>query len=205
LKRVLFVVGTRPEAIKVAPLVHEFRRQPTPFEVHLCCTGQQPDLLEPVWRCFRLEPEFSLQVMRHGQGLASLCARLLDAVAGVIDKVQPHIVVVQGDTATTLCAAQAAFYQRVPVAHVEAGLRTYDLNAPFPEELHRLAVSRMATLHFAPTAAAAENLHHEGIPRAAVHTTGNTGIDALLHVLGALASGDLQPAVILSGWAGKCL
>lgn len=193
MKRVLFAAGTRPEAIKLAPLVHELRRYPETFEVHLCSTGQQPDLLGPVWECFGLRPDSSLQVMRPGQSLASLSARLLEALPPVLEQFQPQLVAVQGDTATTLCAAQAAFYQRIPVGHVEAGLRTHDLSAPFPEELNRVLVSRIAALHFAPTEAAAENLRREGVPAAAIHVTGNTGIDALLRTLGELVAGRLEP------------
>lgn len=193
MKRVLCVLGTRPEAIKLAPLVLELRAHPDLFEIHLCSTGQHADLLEPVWRCFGIRPDTELACMRPGQSLASLSARILDSLPALMESTRPELVIVQGDTTTTLCAAQVAFYHRVPVAHVEAGLRTHNPYVPFPEEMNRCLVSRLASLHCAPTPNAAQNLLREGIPAERVHVTGNTSIDALQWVLGALDNGTLQP------------
>ncbi|MCU0226599.1 MAG: UDP-N-acetylglucosamine 2-epimerase (non-hydrolyzing), partial [Bryobacterales bacterium] len=191
----LFVLGTRPEAIKLAPLLLELRAHPGSFRTHLCSTGQQADLLAPVLAAFDLVADTTLQVMQSGQSLAQLSGRLLEGLAPVMEKVKPDVVVVQGDTATTLCGALAACYQRIPVVHVEAGLRTGDWLAPFPEELNRCLVSRLARLHCAPTQLAADELLREGIPADAVVVTGNTGIDALAWVLERLRCGSLQPAV----------
>ncbi len=196
MKSVLVVLGTRPEAIKLAPLVLELRAHPASFRTHLCSTGQHTDLLDPVWKCFGLYPDIALQrTMQPGQSLSALSGRMLTLLPAVIETTGPDIVVVQGDTTTTLCAAQAAFYHRIPVVHVEAGLRTYDVNSPFPEEMNRVLVSRLASLHCAPTQLAAENLMREGVRADRVHVTGNTSIDALQWVLHALDSGSLQPEV----------
>ncbi|MCW5963774.1 MAG: UDP-N-acetylglucosamine 2-epimerase (non-hydrolyzing) [Bryobacterales bacterium] len=193
MKRVLCVLGTRPEAIKLAPLVLELRAHPESFETHLCSTGQHADLLEPVWRCFGIRPDTKLECMRPGQSLESLTARILDSLPAIFESTRPELVIVQGDTTTTLCAAQLAFYRRVPVVHIEAGLRTHNPYMPFPEEMNRTLVSRLASLHCAPTQNAAQNLLREGIPAERVHVTGNTSIDALQWVLGALDNGTLQP------------
>jgi len=193
-KRVLLIAGTRPEAIKLAPLVRELRNRSAELQPLLCSTGQQPDLLPPVWESFRLQPDFHLSVMCPGQPLAALSARLLEGLHPVIRDSRPDAVVVQGDTASALCGAQAAFYGRVPLVHVEAGLRTYDRYAPFPEEMNRVLIARLADLHCAPTEQAAHNLRSEGIAPEAIHITGNTGTDALLWTLDQLTAGNLSPA-----------
>ncbi len=193
--RVLVILGTRPEAIKLCPLVLSLRERPERFRVHLCSTGQHRELLEPVWRCFGVEPDSSLGAMCAGQPLAESAGRILTLLPPVFASFQPDLAVVQGDTTTTFCGALAAFYQRVPVAHVEAGLRSGDLSAPFPEELNRSLVSRFAALHFAATAEGARNLLREGVPENRIHVTGNTVIDALERICGALDRGALTPQV----------
>jgi UDP-N-acetylglucosamine 2-epimerase (non-hydrolysing) len=193
--RVLFVFGTRPEAIKLCPLIRELRARPE-FAVRLCVTAQHRAMLDQVLDAFQVAADHDLDLMRPRQTLSALTARILEALEPVLAAETPGIVVVQGDTTTTLAAALAAFYHRIPVAHVEAGLRTGDLSQPFPEEMNRVLTSRVAYLHFAPTARAASHLAAEGIPTERIHVTGNTGIDAVLYVRDALASGALPPA----GW-----
>ena len=193
--RVLVVLGTRPEAIKLSPLVLSLRERPERFQVHLCSTGQHRELLEPVWECFGIQPDSKLDAMRAGQSLAESTGRILSLLPPVFEAFHPHLAVVQGDTTSTFCGALAAFYQRVPVAHIEAGLRSGDLSAPFPEELNRNLVGRIAALQFAANPDARENLLREGVAEARIHVTGNTGIDALLRVSRALASGALTPRV----------
>ncbi|MBM4035758.1 MAG: UDP-N-acetylglucosamine 2-epimerase (non-hydrolyzing) [Planctomycetes bacterium] len=178
--RPLLLFGTRPEAIKMAPVVHECRRRPDAVEPVVCAAGQHRELLEPVVEYFGLCPDHRLDVMRFGQSLAELTSGSLLAIDALLAEVKPDCVVVQGDTTTVMAASLAAFYRSVPLAHVEAGLRTGNLRAPWPEELNRRVVSLSAATHFAPTRRAADALLAEGIPPATVHVTGNTVIDALL-------------------------
>ena len=189
----LFVFGTRPEAIKLCPLIHELRAR-REFTVRIAVTAQHRDMLDQVLEAFRVTPDRDLDIMRPHQTLSGVTARILEALEPVLAAESPDLVMVQGDTTTTLTAALAAFYRRIPVGHVEAGLRTGDLCQPFPEEMNRLLTSRVTHLHFAPTAGAAANLLAEGVPRDRIHITGNTGIDAVLYVRNALESGAL-PAV----------
>jgi UDP-N-acetylglucosamine 2-epimerase (non-hydrolysing) len=189
--RLLLVFGTRPEAIKLCPLVRELRSRGGSFQVRVCVTAQHRDMLDPVLAAFDVSPDFDLDLMRPNQTPAALLAQALDALEPVLREEAPDIVLVQGDTTTTLAAALAAFYQQIPVGHVEAGLRTGDLQQPFPEEMNRAVTGRLAALHFAPTARAAVNLAAEGIPQARIHITGNTGIDAVLYMRDALESGSL--------------
>jgi UDP-N-acetylglucosamine 2-epimerase (non-hydrolysing) len=193
--RILIILGTRPEAIKLCPLVLALRAQPSLFDMHVCSTGQHRELLEPVWNAFGVKPDSTLDTMVAGQSLAQSTARILASLPPVFESFRPDLAVVQGDTTTTLCGALAAFYQGVPVAHVEAGLRSGDLAAPFPEEMNRSVVGRIATLHFASTVRAAENLRAEGVPPERIYVTGNTGIDALRTISGALERGDLTPPI----------
>jgi UDP-N-acetylglucosamine 2-epimerase (non-hydrolysing) len=188
--RILFVFGTRPEAIKLCPLIRELGARPE-FHVRICVTAQHRVMLDQVLATFQVVPHHDLDVMRPRQTLAGLTARVLEALEPVFATESPQMVIVQGDTTTTLAAALAAFYHRIPVAHVEAGLRTGDLAQPFPEELNRLLTGRIAELHFAPTAKAAAHLLSEGVPQDRIHITGNTGIDAVVFVRDALESGSL--------------
>jgi UDP-N-acetylglucosamine 2-epimerase (non-hydrolysing) len=180
-RTVLFIFGTRPEAIKLAPLIRHLRQFPERYLVKICVTAQHRHLLDQVLHAFEITPDFDLNVMAPDQTLSQSTARIIAALEPVFRQAAPHLVIVQGDTTTTFCGALAAFYHRVPVAHVEAGLRTGDLNQPFPEELNRVLTSRLSTLHFAPTSQAAENLQREGISTG-VSITGNTGIDAVLYI-----------------------
>jgi UDP-N-acetylglucosamine 2-epimerase (non-hydrolysing) len=189
--RVLVIFGTRPEAIKLCPLIAALRTHPSTrgLETVACVTAQHREMLDQVLAVFEVTPDYDLDVMRPNQTLSELTGRLLAALAPVIAKVKPALVVVQGDTTTTVCGALAAFYERVPVAHVEAGLRTFDMSAPFPEEMNRVLTGRLATLHFAATRWAAENLIRDGVPAEQIQVTGNTGIDAVLTIRDALQRG----------------
>lgn len=181
---VLVILGTRPEAIKLAPVIRCLKDNLGPQDpVRVCSTGQHQEMLEPVLELFRIEPDVRLDVMRPDQRLPDLASRLLDRLRRVFEENRPRLVLVQGDTTTAFIGALSAFYDRVPVGHVEAGLRTHDLERPFPEELNRQIVSRIARYHFAPTESARRNLLEEGIPADAIRVTGNTVIDALLQIV----------------------
>jgi len=195
--RALFVFGTRPEAIKLCPVILFMRSQPEAFSVQVAVTAQHRQMLDQVLAAFRIVPDFDLNLMRPGQTLASSSSRILAALEPVFAEAKPDIVYVQGDTTTTLCGALGAFYARIPVGHIEAGLRTWDLAQPFPEEMNRVVTARLASLHFAATEGARRNLLREGIADGTIHVTGNSGIDAVLTVrdrlaLGLLAGGDFQ-------------
>lgn len=179
--RVVSVFGTRPEAIKMAPVLQEMSRNQV-FESLLCVTAQHRSMLDQVLSLFQLEPDWDLDLMLPGQDLANLTARVLSGVHGVLAKARPDLVLVHGDTTTTLAAALAAFYLHIPVGHVEAGLRTGNLEAPFPEEANRLLTDRLCRFHFAPTERARQMLLQEGLSGSSIHVTGNTVIDALLWV-----------------------
>jgi UDP-N-acetylglucosamine 2-epimerase (non-hydrolysing) len=188
--KVLVIFGTRPEAIKLAPVVLALRNCPD-LSVCTCATAQHRELLDQVLKVFRITPDYDLNLMRQAQSLAQSAAAILSALEPILQQERPDIVLVQGDTTTTLCGALAAFYHRIPVGHVEAGLRTGDLWQPFPEEMNRVVASRLAGLHFAATPWAAGNLHREGVNPALVHITGNSGIDAVLYVKAALEKGEV--------------
>jgi len=188
--KILFVFGTRPEAIKLCPLALHLRSGRR-FEVRICVTGQHRVMLRQVLEAFDVAADRDLDVMLPGQTLFQTTSRVVAGLEGVLEAEQPDMVLVQGDTTTTFCGALAAFYKNIPVGHVEAGLRTGDVRQPFPEEMNRVLASRLATLHFAATAWAAENLAREGVPPEAVTVTGNTGIDAVLLVRDKLAAGTL--------------
>jgi UDP-N-acetylglucosamine 2-epimerase (non-hydrolysing) len=200
--RVLLVFGTRPEAIKLCPVLLHLRARSRDFQVKCCVTAQHRTMLDQVLEVFGVEPDYDLDLMQPGQTPAETSSRILSALPAVLRSEAPQIVLVQGDTTTTFCAALAAFYDRIPVGHVEAGLRTGDMYQPFPEEMNRVLTTRLSTLHFAPTCGAAENLRREGVPEDLIRVTGNTGIDAVLQVRnmleqGVLPSGkwpDLDPA-----------
>jgi UDP-N-acetylglucosamine 2-epimerase (non-hydrolysing) len=193
--KVLFVFGTRPEAIKLCPTILYMRKHMPDVDVQVCVTAQHREMLDQVLAVFGVTPDFDLAAMRSGQTLSEATARILSGLEPVFAAVRPNIAVVQGDTTTTLCGALAAFYSRVPAAHVEAGLRTGDPGEPFPEEMNRLLVSRLSSIHFAATAGAASNLKKEGVESSSIHVTGNTGIDAVLHVARGLEEGKTAPAV----------
>lgn len=191
-KRVLLIFGTRPEAVKLCPVVVAMRQDTPELDVQVCVTAQHREMLDAVLDVFGISPDFDLGVMRPGQTLIEVTSRILAGLEPVIAAARPDMVLVQGDTTTTVCGALAAFYAQVPVGHVEAGLRTGDSREPFPEEMNRLLVTRLSSLHFAATAGAARNLISEGVEPAAVHVTGNTGIDALLYIARSLDSGTLR-------------
>jgi UDP-N-acetylglucosamine 2-epimerase (non-hydrolysing) len=189
--RTLFVFGTRPEAIKLCPVVNHLRSRPE-FEVSVCVTAQHRGLLDQVLAAFEVVPDFDLDLMLPDQTLAQSTSRIVAGLDPVLRSVAPDMLLVQGDTTTTFCGALAGFYQKLPVGHVEAGLRTWDIWQPFPEEMNRLLATRLATLHFAATDWAAGNLFAEGVPADRVAVTGNTGIDAVLFVRDKLEQGKLH-------------
>jgi len=179
--RIAVVFGTRPEAIKMAPVIRRLKESVL-FDVQVCVTGQHREMLDQVLRLFRIVPDHDLAIMRANQDLGDVTAGVMDGVRSFIRDRHPDRLLVQGDTTTTFAAAMAAFYDRIPTGHIEAGLRTGDMAAPWPEEGNRRLTSVLADVHFAPTRHAAENLLREGVDPAAVHVTGNTVIDALLQV-----------------------
>ena len=190
---VLFVFGTRPEAIKLCPVLLHMRERGE-FSVKACVTAQHRGMLDQVLAAFHVTPDYDLDVMQPGQTLAQSTARILSQLEPVLAAERPGMVLVQGDTTTTLSGALAAFYQHIAVGHVEAGLRTGDLEQPFPEEMNRVVTTRLAALHFAPTALAAGRLAAEGVAAERIFVTGNSGIDAVLLVRDALASGAVAQA-----------
>jgi UDP-N-acetylglucosamine 2-epimerase (non-hydrolysing) len=191
LKKVLFVFGTRPEAIKMAPVIKELQRHPEHFDTRVCVTAQHRQMLDQVLELFAIVPDFDLDIMKPGQGLTDVTCNVLLGLAPVLEGLRPDVVLVHGDTTTTMAASLAAFYAGIPVAHVEAGLRTGNKRAPFPEEINRRVTGCLADIHFAPTEQARQNLLHEGVSDATIHVTGNTVIDALLMVQEKLSEGDL--------------
>lgn len=181
MRDILVVVGTRPEAIKMAPLVHRLQAHPQ-FDVTVCSTGQHREMIHQVFRLFHIAPDIDLDVMEPGQSLADLTARVLRGMDGLIREHRPDRVLVHGDTTTTFAATLAAYYHQVPVGHVEAGLRTGNIHAPWPEEINRKLTDAIADRLYAPTAGARENLLREGARPENILVTGNTVIDALLDV-----------------------
>lgn len=183
--------GTRPEAIKLCPVVNHLRRRPE-FEVKVCVTAQHRALLDQVLAAFEVTPDYDLNLMLPNQTLAQSTSRIVAGLEPVLSAARPDMVLVQGDTTTTFCGALASFYQRIPIGHVEAGLRTWDLWQPFPEEMNRVLTTRLAALHFAATKWAAENLRSEGVAPDRIGVTGNSGIDAVLYVRDRLEGGKLR-------------
>ena len=183
MKTVMLVFGTRPEAIKMAPLVKAFEKHPQNFTTLVCVTGQHREMLDQVLHLFDIVPDYDLNIMKQGQDLYDVTARVLVGMRDVLKQAKPDVVLVHGDTTTSTAAALAAFYQQIPVGHVEAGLRTHDIYSPWPEEMNRQITGRIATYHFAPTPLAQENLLKENIPPQHITVTGNTVIDALYAVV----------------------
>ena len=179
----MLVFGTRPEAIKMAPLVKEFQKHPESFETIVCVTGQHREMLDQVLKIFDIKPDYDLNIMKQGQDLYDVTARVLTGMRDVLKEVKPDVVLVHGDTTTSTAAALAAFYQQIPVGHVEAGLRTHNIYSPWPEEMNRLLTGRLATYHFSPTPLSRNNLIKESVDDRNIIITGNTVIDALYWVV----------------------
>jgi UDP-N-acetylglucosamine 2-epimerase (non-hydrolysing) len=201
----MLVFGTRPEAIKVAPLVKAFQQQPDRFETLVCVTGQHREMLDQVLRLFEITPDYDLNIMKQGQDLYDITARVLTGLRDVYSEARPDVVFVHGDTTTSMAAALAAFYQQIPVAHIEAGLRTHNIYSPWPEEMNRQITSRISTYNLAPTPLSKENLLREGVKEETITVTGNTVIDALYLVVDkikqdASLSGQLQEQLKTAGY-----
>lgn len=193
--KVLSVFGTRPEAIKMAPLVQALAQDPF-FDARVCVTAQHREMLDQVLELFAIKPDYDLDIMRPGQGLTEITRQILEGLAPVLETFQPDLVLVHGDTTTTFAASLTAFYQQIPVGHVEAGLRTGSLYSPWPEEANRTLTGHLASIHFAPTALSRDNLIRENIAGTKIHVTGNTVIDALLTVRDRVLADDaLQSAL----------
>ena len=183
MKKVMLVFGTRPEAIKMAPLVKEFQKNAELFQTIVCVTGQHREMLDQVLQLFEIKPDYDLNIMKQGQDLYDVTARVLVGMRDVLKETQPDVVLVHGDTTTSTAAALAAFYQQIPVGHVEAGLRTHNIYSPWPEEMNRLITGRIATYNFSPTQLSRQNLLQENISDSTITVTGNTVIDALYWVV----------------------
>lgn len=183
MKKIMLVFGTRPEAIKMAPLVKEFQKHPEQFKTIVCVTGQHREMLDQVLNLFEITPDYDLNIMKQGQDLYDVTARVLVGMRDVLKEAQPDVVLVHGDTTTSTASALAAFYQQIPVGHVEAGLRTHNIYSPWPEEMNRLITGRIATCHFSPTPLSKKNLLKENVSENAITVTGNTVIDALYMVV----------------------
>ena len=188
MKKIMLVFGTRPEAIKMAPLVKEFQKHPDEFETIVCVTGQHREMLDQVLHIFDIKPDYDLNIMKQGQDLYDVTARVLTGMRDVLKESHPDVVLVHGDTTTSTAAALAAFYQQIPVGHVEAGLRTHNIYSPWPEEMNRQISGRIATYDFAPTPLSRENLLKENVSEDKITVTGNTVIDALYWVVDKIKS-----------------
>ena len=183
MKRIMLVFGTRPEAIKMAPLVKEFEKHPDEFDTIVCVTGQHREMLDQVLKIFDIKPNYDLNIMKQGQDLYDVTCRVLTGMRDVLKEVQPDVVLVHGDTTTSTASALAAFYQQIPVGHVEAGLRTRNIYSPWPEEMNRQITGRIATYNFSPTQLSRQNLLEERVDDIKITVTGNTVIDALYWVV----------------------
>lgn len=205
MKKIMLVFGTRPEAIKMAPLVKEFQKHPDKFETIVCVTGQHRQMLDQVLDIFDIKPDYDLNIMKQGQDLYDVTARVLTGMRDVLKEVQPDVVLVHGDTTTSTAAALAAFYQQIPVGHVEAGLRTHNIYSPWPEEMNRQITGRIAECDFAPTPLSKSNLLAEGVSEDKITVTGNTVIDALYWVVDKIKNtpaldGELKSELIKAGY-----
>ena len=210
MKKVMLVFGTRPEAIKMAPLVKEFHKHPESFETIVCVTGQHRQMLDQVLQIFDITPDFDLNIMKQGQDLYDVTARVLTGMRDVFNEVRPDVVLVHGDTTTSTAAALAAFYQQIPVGHVEAGLRTHNIYSPWPEEMNRQITGRIATYNFAPTPLSKQNLLREAVSEESITVTGNTVIDALYWVVDKIKNdsglnGELEDILSTAGYDVKRL
>ena len=183
MKKIMLVFGTRPEAIKMAPLVKEFQKNSADYETIVCVTGQHREMLDQVLDLFEITPDYDLNIMKQGQDLYDVTARVLTGMRDVLAEAKPDVVLVHGDTTTSTAAAMAAFYQQIPVGHIEAGLRTHNIYSPWPEEMNRQITGRISTYHFAPTPLSKSNLLAEGVKEENILVTGNTVIDALYLVV----------------------
>ena len=191
-KKIMLIVGTRPEAIKMAPVIDALCSQSDFFDVVTVLTAQHREMLDQVLEVFAITADHDLNIMKKGQSLMQVTQRALDGIDGLIKKERPDMLIAQGDTTTVFASALASFYERIPFAHLEAGLRTYDKYSPFPEEINRCMTSPLAELHFSPTEKSAQNLLKENIPADKIHVTGNTVIDALFHILDKKNDDDLN-------------
>ena len=205
MKKIMLVFGTRPEAIKMAPLVKEFQKYPDKFKTIVCVTGQHREMLDQVLRIFEIVPDYDLNIMKQGQDLYDVTSRVLLGMRDVLKEVQPDVMLVHGDTTTSTAAALAAFYQQIPVGHVEAGLRTHNIYSPWPEEMNRQITGRIATYHFAPTPLSRQNLLAENVKPEQITVTGNTVIDALYMVVDKIKSDkaldkELEEVLLHSGY-----
>ena len=205
MKTIMLVFGTRPEAIKMAPLVKEFQKYPDKFKTIVCVTGQHREMLDQVLRIFEIVPDYDLNIMKQGQDLYDVTSRVLLGMRDVLKEVQPDVVLVHGDTTTSTAAALSAFYQQIPVGHVEAGLRTHNIYSPWPEEMNRQLTGRIATYHFAPTPLSKQNLLAENVKPEQIMVTGNTVIDALYMVVDKIKSDkaldkELEKVLLHSGY-----
>lgn len=205
MKKVMLVFGTRPEAIKMAPLVKEFRKNSENIQTLVCVTGQHREMLDQVLHIFDIKPDYDLNIMKQGQDLYDVTARVLIGMRDVLEECKPDVVLVHGDTTTSTAAALAAFYQQIPVGHVEAGLRTHNIYSPWPEEMNRQITSRIATYNFAPTPLSRENLLKEAVSNDKISVTGNTVIDALYWVVerinsDAALNGELKQILVKAGY-----
>ena len=203
MKKVMLVFGTRPEAIKMAPLVKEFQKYSSDFITQVCVTGQHREMLDQVLKLIEITPDYDLNIMKQGQDLYDVTARVLVGMRDVLKEAQPDVVLVHGDTTTSTAAALAAFYQQIPVGHVEAGLRTHNIYSPWPEEMNRQITGRISAYNFAPTPLSRENLLKENVDEKSVFVTGNTVIDAL-HTVVAKVKGDKELNASLAEELKRC-
>lgn len=188
MKTVMLVFGTRPEAIKMCPLIKEFQKYPEDFKTIICVTGQHREMLDQVLKIFDITPDYDLNIMKQGQDLYDVTSKVMLGLRDILKSVKPDVVFVHGDTTTSTAAAIATFYQQIPVAHIEAGLRTYNIYSPWPEEINRQLTSRIATYNFAPTPLSRSNLLKENIREESIAVTGNTVIDALYMIVNKIKS-----------------
>lgn len=205
MKKIMLIFGTRPEAIKMAPLVKEFQKHPETFKTIVCVTGQHRQMLDQVLGLFEITPDYDLDIMKQGQDLYDVTARVLVGLRDVLKEAQPDVVLVHGDTTTSTASALAAFYQQIPVGHVEAGLRTHNIYSPWPEEMNRQITGRIAAYNFSPTPLSRANLLREAVDEKSIIVTGNTVIDALYWVVNKIKedknlSDDLKKVLATSGY-----